>query len=540
MECCLTALLHDERFLWRVVQCVTEILERIGTTNSRSLGALLEDKDILWHVLQRVEDVDVQECRLVCRRWRDASYDLPVKLKVSVPIEAESLTSLARFHRAHSIHFSNRDGCWKPLSPTNRRDVLRCLAPLKHVTAVTSDPPGDFVLDVLRDAPEGWSDTALVKSLGDRWRDKDDPLSPFLKSTMQLAALIDRPTSRSKALATSTPLTTELTLRLHHWMDLLNHQTLPPMPHLTHLQIVRTSSTPVHFALEEWTLQKCLPRLVSLSINTWERLSKSSMDSTAFKLLTHLESLELEGIEILGDDVFLALSSIKGLHTLKLTHVWIQHHKDRFERLSQLKCLQSLTIYPILNEFQKEMPPPDLRDFVRLTKLHIYSCHSADSLPCVTSLKDIDISFCGGGRILRTHLLSLVHLESLVVDIPVELPYRFLVSLTKLKRLTLRGEGAKQTDLMSAVASLPNLTSLEFDSWFADGRYFLRSLSHKSSLQSLTIRNEMQKPLSGCIILGRGYLTRLKHLTLIHFAHSPDEVEELKRSLPSLRKLQLK
>ena len=50
------------------------------TGSEESLGALLEQEYFLLKVLVYVVEDGLHECRLVCRRWRDACGKLPVKL----------------------------------------------------------------------------------------------------------------------------------------------------------------------------------------------------------------------------------------------------------------------------------------------------------------------------------------------------------------------------------------------------------------------------------------------------------------------------
>ena len=94
----------------------------------RRLGVLLEDhEDLLLRVLSCVMDDGLHECRLVCRRWRDACRHLPVRLGGSYLDNLDRLTGL--FPEAMSVTMT------RPFDSTDvvGRQAIENLSRLKNL-----------------------------------------------------------------------------------------------------------------------------------------------------------------------------------------------------------------------------------------------------------------------------------------------------------------------------------------------------------------------------------------------------------------------
>ena len=74
---------------------------------ANSLSTMLEDKDFLLMVLEKLVSHGLQDCRLVCRRWRNACKQFPVKLQ---GIRHDQLDKIDAFPNAISISLNSRAG----------------------------------------------------------------------------------------------------------------------------------------------------------------------------------------------------------------------------------------------------------------------------------------------------------------------------------------------------------------------------------------------------------------------------------------------
>ena len=88
--------------------------------SAKTLGSLLGQHDLLLKVLSCVMDDDgLHECRLVCRRWRDACGELLLRIQVPLGFDASNVvkTVAERFPNATALRVEDFEGA-------SRRDVM--------------------------------------------------------------------------------------------------------------------------------------------------------------------------------------------------------------------------------------------------------------------------------------------------------------------------------------------------------------------------------------------------------------------------------
>ena len=72
----------------------------------RTLGVLLDEyEDLLLKTLTCLMEDGLHECRLVCRRWRDACRRLPVTIQPGIAFDASKVVKMAteRFPNATAL-----------------------------------------------------------------------------------------------------------------------------------------------------------------------------------------------------------------------------------------------------------------------------------------------------------------------------------------------------------------------------------------------------------------------------------------------------
>ena len=90
--------------------------------SAKSLGSLLGQDAFLLKVLLCVMDDDgLHECRLVCRRWRDACGELPLRIQAPLGFDASNVVKMVaeRFPNATALRVEDFEG----FSPTNVVDT---------------------------------------------------------------------------------------------------------------------------------------------------------------------------------------------------------------------------------------------------------------------------------------------------------------------------------------------------------------------------------------------------------------------------------
>ena len=103
----------------------------VVTVSEKSLGALLEQDHFLSKVLACVMEEALHECRLVCRRWRDACRLLPVTIQPGIAFDASKVTKMAteRFPNATAL----RLGEWRRRTDALDADSMRSLSRLGNL-----------------------------------------------------------------------------------------------------------------------------------------------------------------------------------------------------------------------------------------------------------------------------------------------------------------------------------------------------------------------------------------------------------------------
>ena len=102
-----------------------------ATAREKTLGALLEQDHLLFKVLACIMEDGLHECRLVCRRWRDACRRLPVAIQPGIAFDASKVVKAMaeRFPNATAL----RLGEWRRRKDALDEDSMRSLRRLENL-----------------------------------------------------------------------------------------------------------------------------------------------------------------------------------------------------------------------------------------------------------------------------------------------------------------------------------------------------------------------------------------------------------------------
>ena len=129
----------------------------VVTVSEKTLGALLEQDHFLLKVLACVIEDGLHECRLVCRRWRDACRLLPVTIQPGIAFDASKAVKMAteRFPNATAL----RLGEWRRRTDALDADSMRSLSRLGNLRTL------QMCFEVERPAAEALRSTLLSMRL---------------------------------------------------------------------------------------------------------------------------------------------------------------------------------------------------------------------------------------------------------------------------------------------------------------------------------------------------------------------------------------
>ena len=97
-------------------------------TTSENLTSLLQEKRFLLPIFEQLVDYGLKECRLVCRKWRDASRHFPIELKSKSDEQLRLIsgfpntTSLTADH--HPRAMSDKELFWRLARLTNLKSLV--------------------------------------------------------------------------------------------------------------------------------------------------------------------------------------------------------------------------------------------------------------------------------------------------------------------------------------------------------------------------------------------------------------------------------
>lgn len=508
---------------------------RKANAKEKSLAELLKHECYLWKVLSCLVDSDLQECRLVCRRWRKMCSRLPVKLQLH-PTEA-SLAAVQKFPNAISVALrtSTREELARAF--WCRKDVLDCLKSMKALTHFTAPLDSDpELLECIRSL-QTLESLDLSNSCIPAVAAADILLS--LKHLTQFSTASLQENFQEKPLTAVRNLK-ELGISREFLVTHTGQFMFPLLTKLTRLDLSdgawwrqllpgSDNSGAMPFSLNAHFPSLAVLKFVPL--NFFDDLNLHDL-----QLLTSLETLDIRSASVDDPDLFKNLCLLQKLKALTLCEVQIEPQHTAFECLSTLKQLESLTLYPIYTDFyENQLDPPCLSEFTGLTKLHIYSCEGTKSLPHLASLRDVHIVVRGSDtRTTPDVVSSLTNLESLFLDTIRMVPSSVVLPLKKLKELSLICARVGK-DFVSVLSCLTDLTYLDLTS--CNHNTFFRDINQLSHLLSLGLKNYIPEPEHSCMALGGGKLSRLRYLTLTNYVLDDDEQRALMKKLPSLRRL---
>lgn len=490
------------------------------------LKKLMENEDIAHRIFLLLIDTDLLECRRVCRQWRNICNQLPLKVKLSFCSEISE--KALRSYKSEPE--SKQDSSNQSPSSYEAQSIVHLLNSMPHLTHLTLS--GVENIEVV----------TAIQSLK-QLRSLNVRQSPVVFRSLSLDQF-----PQLTALSTMDP---EFKLSEHPALSsrLKRLQviatSLPPsktnlvMGQLTQLHVLddirrsRPFATFFGDAFDIWGV----PNLVNLVLETPVGLNMMTT-SRCLENFSSLESLEVRNMEIVSDDFFQKLLSLKKLKALSLLSIRIRTLNVSFGSLTALNGLESLVLSDVgCRQWVQWTCCPSLSSFTGLTKLRILSEMSGDQYLEIEGLRDLQIVLRSPSE--EAHLAGLSklsNLESLSLDSISRVDPNWIAPLKKLKRYKDRCETVHE-DLVSTLSKMTGLTDLDLPCMFERSEVFHKETSQLSNLVRLKVRNFVCEQQKGYMCLANGGLNHLRYLSLIGYALKKGEEEILKRKLPSLRKL---
>jgi len=525
-----------------------------------AVHTLMEQECILVKIFNHLLEYGLQECRLVCKKWKEvASRRMPLKLSPLLT-DLSSLSTMERFPNVSSLVLNRALKGRTPHSnegwmlPSSRQpfclspDIVEFLASfknLKHldVSQVPAAIPENLVAECYRSLKNLHSLNLGQDCIGHCIGADYIAAVSLLSSLGNLTALtmIDSGLHEREGAIPVPGLSNIQRLTVSSHLLVWNDGVLlfPFLKNLRHL-ILSAAPFTVPWASPEQILGAITCYASGLRTLSLPPMPSANVNQNVIDILAQFARLESLSFYVTdGDNVdFFLLGEMPHLRELKVYALCVTEAMvNWFSSLQKLRCLSYSRLV------NKDFSCKHFLDYVsQLTKLS-FCGPMTGALFEPRDLIELSVrdDYSGPGacdpELLLLNQTRLEKLEIICDRLPVPSTVLSRLSLSKLKSLTLANVYVDR-DIFSTLSSLKELTELYFGA--LDTSTLRSDISLMTQLRSLTLRCHMtpvrfSHTLLRC--LRSGWLPRLHYFTLFDAVLSDEEQDILRERMPNLRRL---